>query len=176
MLLGSRHKAIMDDQAGAEMNQWRDETNAWWGGERVRVAFGVAPLAFPASMSIGVALTDTLPGTFLTAVFMFLHSLPYSYVGTLLVGVPVYRFLCARQWTAFWVAPVAGFISGAALSIFIVLLMTVIFSPRLWSSGDDGVAGVTLLPGWILFGGLPGAASGTIVWLIARPDRQQRSV
>src|SRR5215203_3115381 len=132
------------------MNQWRDEINAWWGGERVRLAFGVAPLAVPTITSLVTALTSPLPGAVLTAVFTFFYSLPFSYFGTLLVGVPVYRFLCARGWNAFWVAPVAGFISGAALVIFIVLLLTIIFGAGLWSSGDDGVAGVTLLPGWML--------------------------
>ena len=105
------------------------------------------------------------------AIVTFLFWLPISYIATLLVGVPVYRFLCARNFTAFWMAPAAGFISGTAVIIVSYFLVMVILRLHL-SPMDKDTTILTVLPGALLMGGLPGAASGAIVWLIARPDRQ----
>lgn len=155
------------------MNNWEDQVIGWWGGERVRTAFLIAPLGFPAVMLIVMMLSDLpggAPAKFLMAFLVGLYSLPLSYIGTLLVGVPTYRFLCARNLTAFWVAPAAGFIAGAVLSIIIFWLVTLVFGPVLFGYEDTtGIARVSRL---VLSGGLPGAINGTIVWLIARPDRQ----
>ena len=152
------------------MTHWRDEMTAWWGGDRVRFAFGVAPLAFPAITFLLVALTGPWPGALLLAAWAAVSAVPWSYLGTLLVGVPVYRFLCARNLTAFWMAPVAGFIAGTAVTIFFYFLVMVTLFLHL-SPIDKDTTVFALLPGSFLIGGLPGATIGTIVWLIARPDR-----
>jgi hypothetical protein len=153
------------------MNHWHDEVMAWWGGERVRFAFIVAPLAFPAVMALLFALTNPWPDALLFAPWVAVSYLPLSYIAVLAVGVPVYRFLCARNLTAFWVAPVAGFVAGTAACITLFFLAVVTLGFHLSPIGKD-LTVITVLPGAFLIGGLPGAAIGTIVWLIARPDRQ----
>lgn len=75
-----------------------------------------------------------------------------------------------RPQTAFWMAPAAGFISGTAVINVSCFLVMVILRLHL-SPMDKDTTILTVLPGALLMGGLPGAASGAIVWLIARPDR-----
>jgi hypothetical protein len=153
------------------MTDWRAEVTQWWGGDRVRMAFAVAPLTFPAILFLFTALTNPWPGALLLAAWMAVSFLPFSYLGALTVGVPVYRFLCARNLTAFWVAPAAGFVGGTVVVILFYLLVMIALG--LYSSpiGDD-VTVIALLQGAFLMGGLPGAVIGTVVWLIARPDRE----
>jgi hypothetical protein len=153
------------------MSDWQDQVRAWWGSGRVRLAFGIAPLAFPAMASLLMAFVQSWPSALFLAIVTFLFWLPISYIATLLVGVPVYRFLCTRNFTAFWMAPAAGFISGTAVIIVSYFLVMVILRLHL-SPMDKDTTILTVLPGALLMGGLPGAASGAIIWLIARPDRQ----
>jgi hypothetical protein len=151
------------------MDRWRDEITAWWGGDRVPLAFGVAPLVCPFVVLLGTALTDPSPMSLLGAVFAGLSLLPFVYIGTLLFGVPVYRFLCSRHLTAFWLAPIAGFVAGTGAFIFFVLLVAI--SLGVYSSLDKLTTLGGLLLGSFFFGGLLGAPIAMIVWLIARPDR-----
>ena len=94
-----------------------------------------------------------------------------SFGGILLLGVPAYSFLRARNWTAFWIAPLVGFIvATVAWYVFNFLLGLTLTSgklsivlPRLFDRFPlDGV----LWPA-----GPIGAFVGILVWLIARPDR-----
>jgi hypothetical protein len=72
------------------MDRWRDETIAWWGGERVRLAFAVAPLVCPVVVLHGTALSDPSPMSLLGAVLGGVSMLPLAYIATLLFGVPVF--------------------------------------------------------------------------------------
>jgi hypothetical protein len=127
-------------------------TPSWWSEARTPVAFLVAPVAVPlvapwlfapwlAEINLGLAL----------AVSWFV-----GYVGAFALGLPIYRYLLARKLTAFWIAPLVGFVIGAIM----------------WCA-TFALFGWTLnLPEALAGGGLVGALVGTILWLIARPDRQ----
>jgi hypothetical protein len=136
------------------------------------VAFCVAPLGYPATMVVSSALIGWPPSALASIFWVFL---PIGYAGTLLVGIPVYRFLLARNWTAFRVAPIVGFVAGASVC-------TAVYSAMTFSLGlnlplrEGGVATIRSLAGLIQTGGLCGAAVGILLWLIARPDRQPRNV
>lgn len=82
-------------------------------------------------------------------------------------------FLRARTWTGFWIAPVLGFIAGLlAYCVFIVL-----FGLSLGNSLSSVMAGFSNVSGlrdllWPI--GPEGVVVGSLLWLIARPDRAAR--
>lgn len=135
----------------------------------MRLAFAVAPLAVLIIALVGTALVEPSPMSLLGAVLTGVGLLPFVYTGTLLFGVPVYRFLYSRHLTAFWIAPIAGFAAGTAAFIFFFVLAAIILG--VYSSIDELTTLDGLLLGAFFFGGLLGASIGAIVWLIARPDR-----
>jgi hypothetical protein len=106
-------------------------------------------------------------------VLVALISLAFSYLGTLLFAPLAYLLLRAIKQTAFWPSPIAGFVGGVGMMcIFFVVLplslghdLTLIFARFDYGLFKEAVE----------FGGLPGGAVGSLLWLIARPDRQQRS-
>jgi hypothetical protein len=122
------------------------------------IAFLIVPPAIPA---IEFAPREwhssyQLPVIFLTAVF--------AYLGAFVFGTSGYLFLRARKWTAFWFAPALGFVAGGlAWWLFTSMPRTAgifHFDPDLrflrevlWPYGPVG------------------AVVGSLLWLIARPDR-----
>jgi hypothetical protein len=94
------------------MNHWSDELMAWWNDVRVWMAFSIAPLAVPIIMSVGAGFGGA-PQSAIAAIAIF--SLMLSYFGTLLFGLPLYLLLRAYKLTAFWLAPVVGFVAGFAM-------------------------------------------------------------
>jgi hypothetical protein len=93
-------------------------------------------------------------------------SVLVAYAGTFVFGVPAYLVLRAWRLTAFWIAPITGFVAGwlawhLAFALFAVALGN---SPsEVSDSGSDAAR----------IGGLSGAIIGAIIWLIARPDRHR---
>ena len=130
-------------------------TNTTWNDARTSIAFCVAPLAVPivAALYLGWSPDSLIYGLVLVG------SLFIAYVGTFLLGLPIYRILVARKLTAFWLAPVVGSIVGT--TVLLVFQAVTLSAPDI-----EGVA--------LKFGGSLGAVVGTIIWLIARPDRQAR--
>jgi hypothetical protein len=125
------------------MDRWRDETIEWWGGERVRLAFLVAPLVCPVIIMVWAVVAEPSLMSLLAGLFMGVGLLPFLYIPILLFGVPVYRFLCSRHLTAFWVAPIAGFVAGTGAALLqIDLGWPAIGSFRLrrsvWCAHSDG--------------------------------------
>ena len=151
------------------MDRWRDETIAWWGGERVRLAFAIAPLVCSVIVLLHMVISEPSLESFAQGVFAGVSMIPLSYIATLLFGVPVYRFLCSRRLTAFWIAPIAGFIAGAAAAVFFFVLVTIVLG--IYSSFDKLASLGGLLLAACYFGAVYGAPIATVVWLIARPDR-----
>jgi hypothetical protein len=117
------------------------------------LAFLLAPLALPLiCVAYGFAwafppdapLPELIKGAGLGAAILAVGA----YAGLFVLGAPIYFVLRACKHTAFWIAPVAGFIAGAMM-----------FAPFFGAMG-------------IVLGGPPGALVATVFWLIARPDRQ----
>ena len=138
-----------------------------WDSVRIVLAFGLAPLGYPAAIVVLSALNGWPASALASIAWTFL---PISYVATPLVGVPLFLFLRRRNLTAFWVAPLAGFVVGAGLATSVYSLMTFglgVNSPL----REGGIASLKVLAGLIQNGGLGGAAVGVLLWLIARPDR-----
>ena len=129
--------------------------NTTWDDARTPIAFIFAPLAVP----VLVALYLRWSADSLIYGLILVGSLFIAYIGTFLLGFPIYRILVARKLTAFWLAPVVGFIVGTT-----VLLMVQAVTVRARAPDMLDVASQ--------FGGSLGAVVGTIIWLIARPDRQ----
>jgi hypothetical protein len=109
-------------------------------------------------------------GNYGNYVIVAFFSTIISFSGVLLLGLPAYLLLRARKWTAFWVAPVAGFIV-AAVAWYVLLSLLGLSSVRSPSDFLSGLADrrVFEMAFWPI--GPIGAVAGILVWLIARPDR-----
>jgi hypothetical protein len=134
------------------------------------IAFLVAPLVVP--LFLLPSLYSGMPDKFWFAVTLIVATIT-AYAGTFFLGLPAYLFLRARKWTAFWIAPVLGFIAGSlAYCVFVVL-----FGLSLGSSLSSVMSDFSNVSGlrdllWPI--GPEGAAVGSLLWLIARPDRADR--
>lgn len=131
-----------------------------WDAIRVPVAFLVAPLGAPVTM--GLAVLSDNPGSLfqhpeVLAIYVGVTGAA-AYVITLLFGLPLFLILRKGRWTSFWIAPVAGCI------VPFVALLIFLASPALLSGPPPPTS-------WVLLIALCGATVGTILWLIARPDR-----
>jgi hypothetical protein len=120
---------------------------------RTKLAFLLAPLALPLicvayglvwELPADAPLPELIRGVAFTAAILAAGA----YLGIFILGAPIYFVLRGCNHTAFWIAPVAGFIAGGMM--FVPLF---------------GVLGMGM-------GGPPGALVATVFWLIARPDRQ----
>lgn len=128
---------------------------------RAVIAFLVAPLVVPILTTIELRELLSYPAM---AGLMLLFSTVTAYVGTFLFGIPTYLFLRTRRWTAFWRAPVLGFVGGGlAWWLFKSVPMT---GSTFHFNPDPSLLRSVLWP----FGPL-GAVVGSLLWLIARPDR-----
>jgi hypothetical protein len=98
-------------------------------------------------------------------------SATFAYVGCVVLGLPLFRWLIARGLVSFWIAPFAGFVIG----VVTWLLFMACFALML-GEGAQGVAlALADAPKHLRFLLLPagvGALVGATIWLIARPDRQ----
>jgi hypothetical protein len=100
----------------------------------------------------------------------------FSYGGTVLLGVPIFSILRARNLTASWIAIAIGFVIGAVVfEVFLVLLGLSLYG------GNFKLAMKTfyetiLDPIKLMFLVWPGSLGGIVgitLWLIARPDRSR---
>jgi hypothetical protein len=134
------------------------------------IAFLVAPLVVP--LFLLPSLYSGMPDKFWFAVTLIVATIT-AYAGTFFLGLPAYLFLRARKWTAFWIAPVLGFIAGSVAYCVFVVLFGLSLGSSLSSVMSDfsNVSGLRDLL-WPI--GPEGAAVGSLLWLIARPDRADR--
>ena len=142
----------------------------WWDNVRTPIAFLVAPSVVPLIVAVFVPAggpKDTAAAAVVAA------SAFVSYFGAFIFGVPTYLFLRARQLTAFWIAPVAGFIAGAMM-LFVFLALFGLSLSNGSSAVGSALADPNLLSNALKVTGPLGALVGTILWLIARPDRRTR--
>jgi hypothetical protein len=94
-----------------------------------------------------------------------------AYVGTFMLGMPIYIFLCARQLTAFWIAPIVGFAIGMVMWYVFFFLLALFLNATISSIVADSFDGRVFLEA-LRIGGPAGAVVGIVLWLIARPDRR----
>lgn len=123
---------------------------------RMLVALLIAPLAVP--MIVGLIFGSVVPGTEFSPLL--------AYPVALIVSVAAFRILRELTLTGLWTAVVAGGVIGLATILCFAILAT---DPSNVVSSQSGflVSSIFALSGGIV---------GALFWLIARPDRQQRSV
>jgi len=109
-------------------------------------------------------------GNYGNYVIVAFFSTIISLSGVLLLGLPTYLLLRARKWTAFWIAPVAGFIV-AAVAWYVLLSLLWLSSARSLSDSLSGLTDVRVFEMVFWPIGPIGVGAGVLVWLIARPDR-----
>ena len=149
-------------------------------------AFLLAPLIVPLLMGvIALPLLRDVPCLYALGLVM---AAAVSYVGAALAGAPAYAALRSVRCTAFWIAPVVGFVFGVIAAIgFSAVLPAVLQSGALRSilamlpdisevivTCNVQIQSTTIIasPSFELIGpGLLGALVGTVLWLIGRPDR-----
>jgi hypothetical protein len=85
------------------------------------VVFLLAPLTVPLVMSaVALQILREVPSLYW---FGLQIAAVVSYAGALLVGAPVYMTLRSRGWSAFWIAPVVGFMVGVIVWIGLVAVV-----------------------------------------------------
>ena len=131
---------------------------------RVIVAFIVAPVIVPLSVVVW-SIDGGVPPVWVMIVGFVTTCVAYG--GSLIVGIPLYVFLRARNWTYLWVAAALGYLAGVitwtALFAFLSFDDTFSSLQELFHNGKG-------LSEFVWPGGPLGLAVGVIMWLIARPD------
>ncbi len=87
----------------------------------------IAPLVTPVMYFVGIYLfgnpsPDGLKDTFTVFMFIAAFSLPVSYAGTIIIGLPVLKLLQRKNRLTAVNLAIAGFVTGGFLFIDIVLL------------------------------------------------------
>jgi hypothetical protein len=140
---------------------------------RTRLAFVIAPLWVPLVVPVitEAFLYRSPAGLMADLIPRVITSVIFGYGGTLVLGVPLFRFLRSRQITGFWAAPVFGFIV-AMITWGIPLGLLHLSAPKnaigpsfMELATDAGFLAVIFVPGVV------GMMVGVTLWLIARPDR-----
>jgi hypothetical protein len=135
---------------------------------RTLIAFYVAPLAVPLILLVH-------PATLAQYQYAVGFGVVVAYVGTFMLGMPIYIFLCARQLTTFWIAPIVGFAIGMVMWYVFFFLLMLALNAAISSAISSIVAGIfdgRIFLEALRIGGPAGAAVGIVLWLIARPDRR----
>jgi hypothetical protein len=134
---------------------------------RTLIAFLVAPLVVPALL---VLYPRELSSTNFKDPLFVVPGAIIAYMAVWMLGGPVYLFLRARHWTGFWVSPIVGFAFGAVMWLVVGMAFSLMLGHSLAGSfslvADPGFSGGMLWPA-----GIAGAATGAVLWRIARPDR-----
>jgi hypothetical protein len=124
------------------------------------LAFLIAPLVVPAPYAVS-AIYYSLIDRWGAPWFLFIAGIMalITYAGVISLGIPAYLLLRSLGLTAFWIAPVTGFIVGAITDWVAI----VCFLPP--APADQLLRAMASA-------GVYGAVVGAILWLIARPYRQ----
>ena len=124
---------------------------------RLVIAYIVAPVALPV-----IELRLWEPRPFSYEIYLAPLYSGVGALGTLLFGIPIYLYLCKRKWTAFWIAPIAGFIVAGLIWSLVQVVLILQFGTRyleyhssldwlhdvIWPYGPLGAAVASLL--WVL--------------------------
>jgi|SRR5262245_3691146 len=139
-------------------------------------AFVLAPLIVPLLMSaLAIPILREEPSLYWRVLII---AATVSYTGLILVGAPAYVGFRSVGWTAFWIAPLVGFVVGVIIAIGLIALFLAAArsgtlnyilgtNVEISSTTDEGQG-----PPWALIvPGVIGAVVGMALWLIGRPDR-----
>jgi len=129
------------------------------------IAFLVAVLVLPLFFAVYAYPGPSGYASYLIGV---VYSAVISFNAVFLLGLPAYLFLRAMKWTAFWIAPLMGFMVAAIAWSVVALLFGLAFGQGLSFSLLLSADSVHFFL-WPL--GPLGAAVGALLWLIGRPDR-----
>jgi hypothetical protein len=142
---------------------------------RSRIAFLVAPLWVPLVMiPVASLYLFSRPNQGPWVVISTVLGMVFGYGGTLAFGLPAFAILRSRQRTAFWIAPVLGFVIGAVTWQIFLAFFALMMSDGHLSLVVHGIRQSFNDPVQLLFAAAPGslgALVGATLWLIARPDR-----
>jgi len=132
---------------------------------RTQTAFIIAPLWVPLLVTPYFALYMVSEGGRLSwGIIAGGLSALLAYLGTYLLGRPLFNFLISRNWTTLWLAVVSGCCIGIITRITFMVCFAVFFGESVLS-GVAMAFGPELAPAALL-----GALVGGTLWLIARPD------
>jgi hypothetical protein len=92
---------------------------------RYTIAYVTAPLAIPA---IELRLWEPRPLYY--EIYLLSLYCGIGFLGILLFGIPIYLFLQQRNWTDFWVAPIAGFIVAGLIWSLMEVALIALFGTR----------------------------------------------
>lgn len=134
------------------------------------IAFVVAPLSVPLVVSICWFVRD--PGIGGVIATIIAVSAILTYTGTFAFGIPAFLFLRSRNLTAFWIAPITGFIIGATMSTIVTASYMVGLGGSLQDAINEIHEELTKSQSLLGWPGLLGTIVGVTLWLIARPDRK----
>ncbi len=132
---------------------------------RAAIAFLIAPVVVPILMARWLYVTMSGPDWFMISLIITTIT---AYTGALVFGLPTYLWLRRRKWTAFWLAPVAGFVVGGLTWCAIAALFG--WSPGNLSDVDSVLKNMTDLREVLWPFGPLGAVVGCLLWIIGRPD------
>jgi hypothetical protein len=127
------------------------------------IAFLVAPMAVP----LLLAAYYFVPGAARISPWD-VFTAAIAYAGAFLVGLPTYLFLRDKKWTAFWIAPIAGFMVAIVTWYGFIAVSPLLFGLFRFVPRMSELAAL-LYALWPI--GPVGAITGALLWLIARPDR-----
>jgi hypothetical protein len=142
---------------------------------RTTMAFALAPLWGTAATAVFACYAFPYPEQRHWIVITAIIGTIFGYAGTLILGIPAYRFLLFRHQTSPWIAVALGFAIGCVTwAVFLFFFA--------FSLGDSSAFAwhelATNSGQWLSF--LPIGALGSIIgltiWLIARPDRHNSGV
>ena len=137
---------------------------------RTITAFMTAPLVVPVIMVLYFDAEHPSQWIVISAI-----ALMFAYLGTIVLGIPVYLLFRSQGWLSIWhIFSVSIIGSWLSWAIFL-LLFALSFGYDTKSASE--LAGSPLSDTKLYFWpvGVTGAIYGLVFWLIARPDRRRSS-
>jgi len=131
------------------------------------IAFLISPMAVP----LLLAAYFFVPGARRTGLddLMNVVIALVAYAGAFLVGLPTYLYMREKKWTAFWIAPIAGFMVAVVSWYVFIGLSPLLFGLFLYLLPRISQPEALLMALYPI--GPIGAITAILLWLIARPDR-----
>lgn len=137
---------------------------------RTALAFLVAPLWVPAATAPCAAYMFPYPEQRHWIYITTIIAAIFAYGGELMLGMPAFFILRTRKHTAFWIAPVLDFGASCITWLVFITLLGLSLGNFTFVARDLAINSAKWSSVFLATGAL-GAAVGTTLWLIARPDR-----